>query len=210
MSKKNFITIAGNIGVGKSTLTKHIASSFNWTPVYEPHNDNPFLSDFYGDMKRWGFHSQVFFLSKRLQQHHQLLQIQSSVIQDRSVYEDAEIFAHNLFLQGYISKREWNTYKELYETLVIMLKQPDLIVFLQASVSTLQQRIKQRGREFEKSISSDYLAQLNQLYEEWISNFTLCPVLTIETDKLDYANNQADLENVLEKIRNRIESVDTN
>lgn len=207
MDRRYFVTIAGNIGVGKSTLTAHIAKTFNWSPVYEPHAENPFLADFYQNMQRWGFHSQIFFLTKRIQQHHQFIKLKDSVVQDRSVYEDAEIFAHNLFIQGHISKREWDTYKELYETLIIMLERPDLIIYLQASVSTLYQRIKRRGRAFEQNISRDYLAQLNELYNEWISNLSLCPVLTIKTDDIDYVENKAQLEFVLDRIRNQIEMI---
>jgi deoxyadenosine/deoxycytidine kinase len=160
-----FITIAGNIGVGKSTLTGLMAERMKWEPVYEAFTQNPYLTDFYGDMKRWGFHSQVFFLSRRLQQHHDLLQRRSSVIQDRSVYEDAEIFARNLYRQGNLSDRDWQCYLELYETMATLLRPPDLVVYLQASVDTLRRRISHRGREYEKSIDDDYLAQLNGLYD---------------------------------------------
>ena len=127
-----FITIAGNIGVGKSTLTGLLAEKLKWEPVYEAFTENPYLADFYQDMRRWSFHSQVFFLSRRLQQHHDVLKRKSSVIQDRSVYEDAEIFARNLYRQGHLSERDWHCYMELYETLATLLRPPDLVVYLQA------------------------------------------------------------------------------
>lgn len=181
-----FITIAGNIGVGKSTLVKLIAERQQWTPVFEAVQENPYLEDFYQDMGRWSFHSQLFFLSKRLKQHHELLQQNNSVIQDRSVYEDAEIFAQNLYRQGQLGERDWQTYFELYQTLSTLLRPPHLMVYLRASVPTLRRRIVQRGRGYEQEIADSYLAQLNELYESWAQNFALCPLLTIDTDGLDY------------------------
>ena len=175
-----------------------------WQPVFEPHAENPFLADFYKDMSRWGFPSQVFFLSQRLQEHHRLLQIQDSVIQDRSVYEDAEIFARNLFVEGHMTQREWSTYSLLYDTLKHMLRQPNLVVYLRAKVNTLINRISLRGRDYERSISSEYLQQLNRLYEDWISGFDLCPVLTIETDNLDYVQKPRHLELVIHRIQDRL------
>jgi len=203
-----FITIAGNIGVGKSTLTTLLAEKLDWKPFFEGFSENPYLSDFYGDMSRWSFHSQVFFLSQRLQQHHHLLQFGQSVIQDRSVYEDAEIFARNLFNQGHMSQRDWLTYSALYKTLSQLLKPPDLVVYLKASVPTIQRRINQRGREYEQSIATDYLAQLNELYEKWVSNFTLCPVLTVATDNLDYVQHDDHLNQIVNRIQERLHGKD--
>lgn len=201
---KQFITIAGNIGVGKSTLVALLAEKQGWSPVYEAVEENPYLADFYADMPRWSFQSQVFFLSKRLQQHHTLLQSRDSVIQDRSVYEDAEIFARNLYQQGAMIERDWLCYYDLYQTLAMMLPPPQLMVYLQADVGTLRRRIEQRGRAYEQGISEAYLSQLNALYEAWAENFTLCPVLIINTDKLDYVQYDAHLELIWEKIAERL------
>jgi deoxyadenosine/deoxycytidine kinase len=183
---KKFVVVAGNIGVGKSTLVEMLCAKLSWIPFYEPVAENPYLSDFYRDMTSWAFHSQIFFLTHRLRAHHQLAQHPTSVIQDRSIYEDAEIFAQNLFLQGYIHPRDYETYRELYRTTIDFLPPPDLVIYLRSSVPTLLQRISRRGREYERSISPDYLNSLNVLYERWISNFTLCPVLTVPADEIDY------------------------
>ena len=201
---KHFIAIAGNIGVGKSTLVGLLADRLAWTPFYEAVDENPYLSDFYQDMRAWSFHSQVFFLSKRLRHHRGLLDHPSSVIQDRSIYEDAEIFAKNLYRQGQMSDRDYATYRELYEVLTLYLPPPDLVVYLRASVETLVNRIHQRGRDYERDISADYLARLNQLYDEWIDNFTLCPVLTIPADQLDYVHQDGHLDIVASVILKRL------
>lgn len=205
---KYFITIAGNIGVGKSTLVDLLAKKLGWEPVFEAVAENPYLADFYEDMGRWSFQSQVFFLSRRLQQHYALLQKTTSIIQDRSIYEDANIFAKNLFMQGALSERDWQTYQDLYNTTVTLLQPPHLVVYLQASVSTLQRHIAQRGRDFEQSISADYLSQLNDLYEKWIASFSLSPVLTINTDNLDYVTYDDHLELIWEKIEHRLRGKD--
>ncbi len=203
-----FITVAGNIGVGKSTLTQLLAERLGWEPVFEAVTENPYLADFYEDMRRWSFHSQVFFLSRRLQQHHQLLQKQNSVIQDRSVYEDAEIFARNLYRQGHFSERDWNCYLDLYNTLATLLRPPHLVVYLQASLATLRRRIGQRGRGYEQSISDEYLAQLNELYDAWAAGFRLCPVLTVATDNLNYVQYDAHLDQILRRIEDRLQGQD--
>ena len=201
---KYFIAIAGNIGVGKSTLTGLLAQQLKWEPFYEAVEDNPYLADFYQDMRRWSFHSQVFFLSRRLRHHRALLDHPNSVVQDRSVYEDAEVFACNLYRQGNMGERDYKSYRELYEVLTMFLPSPDLVVYLRASVPTLQSRIAQRGREFEREISPDYLAQLNELYEEWTANFTLCPVLTVPADDLDFVQNHTHLDLIGGKILDKL------
>ncbi|UCG26151.1 MAG: deoxynucleoside kinase [Chloroflexota bacterium] len=200
-----FITIAGNIGVGKSTLTALLAERLDWEPVYEAVTENPYLADFYEDMQRWSFQSQVFFLSRRLQQHHDLLQRERPVIQDRSVYEDAEVFACNLYRQGHLSERDWQCYMDLYRTLATLLQPPHLVVYLQASAATLRRRIGQRGRGYEQTISDAYLGQLNQLYDAWASNFRLCPVLTVNTDNLNYVQHEAHLDQLWERIEDRLQ-----
>lgn len=206
---KYFVAIAGNIGVGKSTLTALVAQRLGWEPCYEAFEENPYLADFYQDMPRWSFHSQAFFLSRRLQQHHDLLEKDCSVLQDRSVYEDAEVFAYNLFDQGHMSNRDWHTYWELYRTLCLLLKPPNLVVYLKASVPTLMRRISQRGREYERNLSPDYLKQLNGLYDRWVQHFTLCPVLTVETDNLDYVHQPDHLDQIVHRIEDRLHGKET-
>ncbi|MGQ9466208.1 MAG: deoxynucleoside kinase [Anaerolineae bacterium] len=202
--KKWFVAIAGNIGVGKSSLTGMLGERLGWEPFFEAVSDNPYLADFYQDMARWSFHSQVFFLSRRLRHHYQLLQRPNSVVQDRTVYEDAEVFACNLYRQGLMSERDYRSYQELYEVLSALLPPPDLVVYLRASVPTLRARIAQRGRPFERSITPEYLEQLNELYEEWISRFNLCPVLTVPSDRLDFVANSHHLDLIVEKVMEKL------
>jgi deoxyadenosine/deoxycytidine kinase len=201
---KKFIAIAGNVGVGKSTLTALLSEELGWEPFYEAVDDNPYLADFYKEMRKWAFHSQVFFLSRRLRHHHQLLNRPNSVIQDRTVYEDAEIFAENLYRQGHMGERDYRSYRELYEVLTLFLPPPDLVVYLQASVPTLKHRITIRGRDFERDIPTEYLEQLNRLYEEWANSFTLCPMLTIPSDSLDFVKNNSHLELITAKIMEKL------
>jgi len=205
---KYFITVAGNIGVGKSTLTGLLCQKLGWQSVFEAVEENPYLADFYTDMNRWSFQSQAFFLSRRLRQHHNLLQSTESVIQDRSIYEDAEIFAKNLYQRGFMSRRDWNTYMELYTILSQLLKPPHFVIYLRASVPTLIRRISQRGRAYERSISPDYLGQLNELYDEWAAGFRLCPVLTVETDNLDYVHHDEHLEQITLRVQDRLSGRD--
>ena len=202
---KHFIAIAGNIGVGKSSLVRLLAARLGWTPFYEAVDENPYLSDFYQNMRAWSFHSQVFFLSKRLRHHRALLDHPDSVIQDRSIYEDAEVFAKNLYRQGHMSDRDYGCYRELYEVLTLYLPPPDLVVYLRASIDTLTKRITQRGRDYERDISTEYLARLNDLYEEWIDHFTLCPVLSIPADTLDYVHEDGHLDIVTSVVLKRLE-----
>lgn len=205
---KKFIAVAGNIGVGKSTLVELLCNWLGWQPFFEPHAENPYLADFYKNMKAWGFHSQVFFLTHRLQIHRQLLLVPGSVIQDRSVYEDAEVFARNLYLQGQISERDFATYNALYHTLCEFLPPPDLVIYLRATVDTLQARIAKRDRTYERKISDEYLAQLNTLYQEWIDNFTLCPVLTVPADDLDFVERPPHFDLVLKKVEEKLTGKD--
>ncbi len=201
---KSFIAVAGNMGVGKSTLVKMMEERLGWQPFYEAVVENPYLADFYQDMPRWAFQSQVFFLTRRLHSHRSLLDAPGVAVQDRSVYEDAQVFARNLSRQGAMAERDYRTYEELYHVLVEFLPPPDLIVYLRASVDTLTRRITQRGREYEKNISRGYLAQLNDLYEEWITTFTRAPVLCVPADRLDYVQYEADLELVLTKVQDKL------
>ena len=201
---KKFITVAGNIGVGKSTLVERLCARLGWEPFFEGVVDNPYLADFYADMRAWSFHSQIFFLGRRLKDLRRLMDFPRTVVQDRSVYEDAEIFAKNLYRQGFIGERDWASYHELYRALAELLPPPDLVVYLQATVPTLLRRIALRGREYEKKIAPDYLAQLNALYEEWIADFKLCPVLVVPADRLDYVANGGHLDLILEKIQDKL------
>ena len=201
---KKFIAVAGNIGVGKSTLVQMLCDRLDWEPFFEGVVDNPYLADFYQDMPAWAFHSQVYFLSRRLRDLRRLMDFPSTVVQDRSVYEDAEIFAKNLYRQGFIADRDWQTYRELYEVLTQLLPPPDLVVYLNASVPVLLQRIAQRGREYEKNIAPDYLARLNILYDEWLADFTLCPVLIVPADRLDFVANNHHLDLIAQKIQEKL------
>lgn len=197
---KKFVAIAGNIGVGKSTLVQMLCKQMEWEPFYEPVTENPYLADFYADMNAWSFHSQVFFLAHRLRSHFQLSQRLGSVVQDRSVYEDAEIFAQNLYRQGHIQERDYQTYRDLYETTLRFLPPPDLVIYLRASVPTLLHRISSRGRDYERAIAPEYLDGLNNLYEAWIDDFTLCPVLAVPADDLDFVSHPGHLRLIIEKV----------
>ena len=201
---KKFVAVAGNIGVGKSTLVGMLCKQLGWEPFYEPVAENPYLADFYKNMDAWSFHSQVFFLTRRLRSHNELSMHPTSVIQDRSVYEDAEIFAQNLFLQGHIQPRDYATYRELYETAVQFLPPPDLVIYLRASVPTLMNRISNRGRDYERTITPEYLQSLNDLYETWIENFVLCPVLTVPADDLDYVAHSGHLKLIVAKVEEKL------
>ncbi len=205
---KKFVVVAGNIGAGKSTLVTLLSAHLGWQPFYEPEGDNPYLADFYRDMQTWAFHSQVFFLTRRLRIHRQLLDHPTSVIQDRSIYEDAEVFAGNLHRRGLLTGRDYETYRSLYSVLSEFLPPPDLVVYLRASVETLLNRISGRGRDYERSIPGDYLAQLNEQYEEWLAAFNLCPVLTVPSDDLDYVTHSAHLELVVSKIQEKLTGKD--
>ncbi len=201
---KKFVAIAGNIGVGKSTLVKMLCDQMSWDPFYEPVTENPYLADFYQNMSAWAFHSQIFFLAHRLRSHFNLAQHPNSVIQDRSVYEDAEIFARNLYQQGSIQERDYWTYRELYETAVQFLPPPELVIYLRASVPTLLNRINSRGRDYERKIAPEYLQNLNVLYEAWIENFTLCPVLAVPADDLDYVAHPGHLRLIVAKVDEKL------
>jgi deoxyadenosine/deoxycytidine kinase len=205
---KKFITIAGNIGAGKSSLVDKLSHLLGWQPFYEPVTINPYLADFYSNMPAWGFHSQIFFLTHRLRVYHDLEECTNSVILDRSLYEDAEIFAKNLFINGNMAERDYKTYEALYQSLLCFLPTPDLVIYLRASVETLQQRIHLRGREYEQSIDPAYLVQLNQAYESWIAAFSLCPILTVPADNLDFVSKPQHLNLILSKVQEKIAGKD--
>lgn len=201
MTQHQFIALAGNIGAGKSTLTTMLADHFGWEPFYEANAENPYLADFYKDMTRWSFHSQVFFLGKRLEHHRLLIDHPGSVVQDRTVYEDAEIFARNLYQQGNMTDRDYDAYRNLYKAVSSFLPPPSLLLYLDCSVDTLVTHIQKRGRDYEQNISRDYLTQLNRLYNEWIDDWTACPILRLKMDDMDFQHNATDFEIVIEQVK---------
>lgn len=200
---KWFVAVSGNIGSGKSTITTLLSEKLGWKPYYEVVDENPYLPDFYADMPRWSFHLQIFFLSKRFQHHQEIVRAPHSVIQDRTIYEDAEIFARNLYLQGLMDERDFRNYNDLFNTMLQFLHPPDLIIYLKASVSTLLERITRRARDFERRIPAGYLAQLNERYVEWTERFTQCPILTVDADHLELAN----LDGLIAAMQSRLPSV---
>lgn len=201
---RKYIAVAGNIGAGKSELVQFLCRRYGLKPFYEPNDTNPYLEDFYADMKAWGFHSQIYFLTHKLRLHRQLMADPATVVQDRTIYEDAEIFATNLYQQGHISKRDWQMYRELYDTLLESLEPPDLMIFLKCPVRTLRKRIAKRGRAMEQDIPVEYLKRLNRLYTGWRDRYDLSPVIELETDKLDYLTNLVDRIDVFTQIEKHL------
>lgn len=195
-----YIAIAGNIGVGKSSLTRVLAERYALSPVYEAVDENPYLEDFYRDMPRYAFHSQMFFLAKRLEQHLKLVNPGNRIIQDRTIYEDAAIFARNLYEEGIMDARDYHSYYQMYTAIQRALRPPDLLVFLRAGLPTLRARIAQRGRGYEVSISDAYLQRLNALYERWTVGYDLSEIVIIDADELDFVNEPKDLQALLERL----------
>ena len=204
VAQKKFIAIAGNIGAGKTELTAFLCKKYGLTPFYEPNDQNPYLADFYKDMKTWALRSQIFFLTHKFRLHRQLEQGEGTALQDRTIYEDAEIFAKNLHRQRFIDKRDWRTYWELYETVAAALKPPDLMIYLKCPVRTLKERIKVRGREMERDIPTTYLKRLNDLYEDWFKSYKMSPVLVLPTDTLDYLTNLVDRVDLFRQIEKHL------
>jgi len=194
------IAVAGNIGVGKTTLTELLAKNFNWEPHYELVDDNPYLDDFYTDMQRWAFNLQVYFLNSRFGQLKEIQESGKNIIQDRTIYEDAQIFAPNLHAMGLMTSRDFENYANLFELMASFVKPPDLLIYLRASVPTLVKQIQARGRAYESSIRIDYLTRLNERYEAWISGYTQGKLLIIDTDDLDFTENQEDLGFIVDKV----------
>ena len=194
------IAVAGNIGVGKTTLTGLLAKNFNWEPHYESVDNNPYLDDFYTDMQRWAFNLQVYFLNSRFGQLKEFQESGKNIIQDRTIYEDAHIFAPNLHGMGLMTSRDFDNYSSLFELMSSFVNPPDLLIYLRASVPTLVKQIQSRGRDYESSIRIDYLTRLNERYEAWISEYTSGKLLIIDTDDLDFSKNQEDLGFVVDKV----------
>ncbi len=202
--KKTFVAVAGNIGSGKSSLTTMLGNHFTWKPYFESVEDNPYLVDFYGDMKRWSFHLQIYFLSHRFTNHKQIVESPESVIQDRSIYEDAEIFARNLHEIGNMDKRDYENYVALYHVMTEYLRPPDLMIYLRASVDTLRKQILKRGRSYEQTIKPEYLEQLNSHYESWIKGYALGPLLIVESDNLDFVHNEKDFDYIQKLVKDKL------
>ena len=200
MINNPFIGIAGNIGVGKTTFADIVAKNFGWKPYYESVADNPYLNDFYQDMNRWSFNLQIYFLHHRFAGQVEIKTVDSGVIQDRTIYEDVEIFARNLYEMNFMSDRDWRTYNDLFSNMTQFLQKPDLIIYLRASTDTLLSRVRSRARNFEQNISSEYLHSLNIAYDKWINRFTDCPVLIIESDGFNIFQDKKKLNHILEKI----------
>lgn len=198
------IAIAGNIGVGKSTLVEFLSRTYGISPYYEPSEDNPYLPDFYEDMKRWSFHSQLYFLSNKFRIHQELDRMPGLVVLDRTIFEDAEIFATALHDMRCMDNRDWATYCAFYKSILDAIKPPDLMIYLRCSMRTLRKRIKLRGREMEEGIPLAYLKRLQKLYENWIESYDMSEVLILETDKLDYVYDLVHRLDVMERIESML------
>ena len=197
---KRSIAIAGNMGSGKSTLVEFLSRTYGVVPFYEPNDENPYLADFYKDMKRWAFQSQLYFLSNKFRLHQELDRQPGVVALDRTIFEDAEIFATALYQMRKISKRDWQTYQGFYGAILDAIKPPDLMIYLRCSMRPLRQRIRLRGRKMEQDVPLSYLKRLERLYEEWIASYKMSDVLVLETDKLDYINDLIHRLDVMERI----------
>ena len=194
------IAIAGNIGAGKTTLTQMLARHYNWEPHFEALDDNPYISDFYDDMHRWSFNMQMYFLNSRFNSILEIQKGSNTVIQDRTIFEDANIFAPNLHGMGLMSTRDFNTYKSLFESIKNLIKPPDLLIYLRSSIPELVNQIQKRGRQYEDSIRLDYLKRLNERYEAWISNYKEGKLLIIDKDDVDFENKPEDFGQVINKV----------
>lgn len=198
------IAVAGNIGSGKTTLTRLLSKHYNWKPHYEDVDDNPYLNDFYEDMQRWSFNLQIYFLNSRFNQIIEIRRTGEDIIQDRTIYEDARIFAPNLHDMGLMSTRDFNNYLSLFDLMCSLIQPPDLLIYLRANVPTLVHQIQKRGREYEKSIRIDYLQRLNERYEAWINSYNHNKLLIIEVDNLNFSEKPADLRTVINGIDAKI------
>lgn len=205
MATKNklFVAIAGNIGVGKTTLTRKLSKRLNWKAYYERVIDNPYLTDFYGDMSRWSFHLQVYFLANRFRSQKEITDWPDSCIQDRSIYEDVKIFAQTLHKQGFMTDRDFENYQDLFSTMIQYLRKPDIILYLKSSIDRLLKQIKKRGREYEQKIDPNYLNQLNIAYDDWIEEAKKngFKIITVETKNYDFENNEKHFQLIFNPIK---------
>ncbi len=202
---KRLVLVAGNIGAGKTSLTERLGARLGWKTAFESVADNPYLADFYADMRQWSFHLQIFFLGHRAQQHLALARCPESAIADRSIYEDAHIFARALHHLGNLTERDYQAYRRVFDLVVAGLPRPDLLLYLKASPETLLQRIRSRGRAIERGVTLEYLALLDSFYEEWLQTFDLCPVLTIPSDNLDFVHKPRHLDIVVQRIQEKLQ-----
>jgi deoxyadenosine/deoxycytidine kinase len=201
---KNLVLVAGNISAGKTSLTERVGTRLGWRTAFESVGDNPYLAEFYANMREWAFHLQVFFLGHRARQHLELANSPQSAIADRSIYEDAFIFARALHHLGNLNERDYKSYRAVFDLVSDGLPQPDLLLYLRAPVEVLMERIRRRGRDMERGITADYLRLLDRFYDEWLEVYDLSPVLTIWTDDLDFVHRPEDLDIVVERIRARL------
>ncbi|MBQ1798078.1 MAG: deoxynucleoside kinase [Muribaculaceae bacterium] len=193
------IAVAGNIGCGKTTLTTMLAKRYGWQPRFESVTDNPYLTDYYADMKRWAFNTQVYFLSRHFAEVVEISHTKDVIVQDRTIFEDANIFAPNLHEQGLMSDRDWNNYKDLFDLMISMVKKPDLLIYIRASIATLVAQIQKRGRDYEQSIRIDYLQGLEERYERWIASYD-GPLLIVDGDTCKFGDNPEDFVKVTDRI----------
>ena len=200
MTALRHVAIAGNIGSGKTTLAEKLSKHYGWTPLYESVDNNPYLRDFYEDMTRWAFHLQIFFLNSRFNQVNQIRQSDRTIIQDRTIYEDAHIFAANLHRSGHINERDYRSYLDIFKSMTGFVKPPDLLVYLKADIPKLVQQIQQRNRDFEFNIRLEYLRSLNEHYEEWIGRYDLGKLLVIDVNQLDFVSRQEDFSDIVRRI----------
>ena len=198
--KPKHIAVAGNIGAGKTTLTEALSKHYKWIPQFEDVANNPYLNDFYEDMPRWSFNLQIYFLNSRLNQLLEIARGTETIIQDRTIYEDANIFAPNLHDMGLMSKRDFDNYYQFFQTLKSMVQPPDLLIYLQASVPTLVGQIQKRGREYEENIRLDYLKKLNEYYNKWTASYTEGPILIIDVDKNKFGESEEHMGEIINKI----------
>jgi deoxyadenosine/deoxycytidine kinase len=208
-SRKIFVAVAGNIGTGKTTLTEMLSERFGWKSHFEAVVDNPYLADFYSDMQRWSFPLQIFFLNNRFQVHQRVSLGTDSAIQDRSIYEDANIFARNLFEEGKMEERDYENYLRLYEVMTSFLSPPDLIIYLRKSLPNLKKQIKKRGRDYEQAIPDSYLENLNRYYDDWMKNYSLGKKLIIDSDELDFVKNSSDFDSIASRIVSALDQRDS-
>lgn len=201
---KYLVVVAGNIGVGKTSLTERIGSRLGWRTGYESVTDNPYLADFYSDMRAWSFHLQVFFLGHRADQYLEAAHDTRSAILDRSIYEDFYIFSRALHHMGDLAERDYLAYRRLFELVVDSMPRPNLLIYLKAPVNVLVDRIRRRARNMESGISAEYLTLLDTFYDEWLGAFDMCPVLTIRTDDLDYVHQPKHLDTVISRIQDKL------
>ncbi len=201
---KHLILVAGNIGAGKTSLAERLAERLGWHVAYESVDDNPYLADFYADMRAWSFQLQVFFLGHRAEQHRRMAALPISAVIDRSIYEDAHIFARGLYTLQNMTERDYRAYNRLYDLVISSLPRPDLLIYVQASVPTLLDHIRKRGRDIEQNISAEYLALLERFYTDWLANFDLCPVLTVPGDNLDFVHYPHHLEIIAERVLDKL------